>query len=625
MKKITSPYAFFILFFLVTAALFSQTGWVQQNSAITGNVTYIQAVDVNNALIGNPGYKTTNGGTTWFAASSNIFLEIQMINALTGYAVNNYLYKTTNGGLNWEIIQLGAPLYSQISFINENTGIVGGLHEYDYLDAYKTTNGGANWSMLPVANYSWPDYITEFTELKMLSASVMYVGFYVFQQLIPPLWTINYFKKSTNGGNWFSTMMWDSNFVFYETEFPAANIGFVVSAGGGSYRVIKSVNDNWGATVCLTTPYLISGIEFPSVNTGYAVGAGGMIHKTTNGGTNWYTLNTGTTRRFIDVEFINELTGWVVGDSGLILKTTTGGEVPVVHSISGIIRYQDNNDPVTSGYVKALRYDSVSHNIITVDSVQIQSNGAYTLPNCPPVWLDIMAYENDEDALSFVPTYHVSTINWQNSERVKPDSNLTNINIAVKRIVNPGDSMHVSGYVYTNNAVDYSALKDAIIYSRASGVFKSHSISLLNGYYCVDSLPSGVYELIVDRMGYVQESFVVMLTNSSLNNINFYLDDILVGINYPGIEIPSEFVLYQNYPNPFNPVTSIEFSIPEDSYSKLSIYDVLGREINVLVDQQLKRGVYRASWNAANHPSGVYFYKLETGDFEHSKKMMLVK
>ncbi|MEO8514913.1 MAG: T9SS type A sorting domain-containing protein [Ignavibacteria bacterium] len=97
--------------------------------------------------------------------------------------------------------------------------------------------------------------------------------------------------------------------------------------------------------------------------------------------------------------------------------------------------------------------------------------------------------------------------------------------------------------------------------------------------------------------------------------------------------IPKEFSLLQNYPNPFNPSTKIKFMIPPSSSVAqtfvrpigLSVYDILGREVTTLVNQKLAPGTYEIEWNASNFPSGIYFYKLTTGDFSESKKMMLVK
>lgn len=90
-------------------------------------------------------------------------------------------------------------------------------------------------------------------------------------------------------------------------------------------------------------------------------------------------------------------------------------------------------------------------------------------------------------------------------------------------------------------------------------------------------------------------------------------------------EVPKEFALYNNFPNPFNPVTSIKFDIPEQVNAKISIYDVLGKEVEVLLNGRLEPGVHQLTFDASNYPSGIYFYRLETGKFNLTKKMMLVK
>ncbi|RPI13888.1 MAG: T9SS C-terminal target domain-containing protein [Ignavibacteriae bacterium] len=90
-------------------------------------------------------------------------------------------------------------------------------------------------------------------------------------------------------------------------------------------------------------------------------------------------------------------------------------------------------------------------------------------------------------------------------------------------------------------------------------------------------------------------------------------------------EIPQVYSLEQNYPNPFNPVTIINYQLPMSSEVKLIIYDVTGREVALLVNQKQNAGEYEIEWNAADYPSGVYFYKLEAGDFSQTKKMVLMK
>ena len=98
-----------------------------------------------------------------------------------------------------------------------------------------------------------------------------------------------------------------------------------------------------------------------------------------------------------------------------------------------------------------------------------------------------------------------------------------------------------------------------------------------------------------------------------------------IGITAEGTYIPLRFNLYQSYPNPFNPVANIKFDIPKAGNVKLIIYDLLGREVQTLVNEQLKAGTYRADWNASGFASGVYFYKLVTDGYANTKKMILVK
>ena len=102
-----------------------------------------------------------------------------------------------------------------------------------------------------------------------------------------------------------------------------------------------------------------------------------------------------------------------------------------------------------------------------------------------------------------------------------------------------------------------------------------------------------------------------------------------IGIKPVSTEVPDNFFLSQNYPNPFNPETHIKFDISPSKgasgIAKLIIYDVLGREVAVLVNEQLSPGTYEAGWDASNYPSGVYFYKLTTDEYAETRKMVLIK
>lgn len=119
-------------------------------------------------------------------------------------------------------------------------------------------------------------------------------------------------------------------------------------------------------------------------------------------------------------------------------------------------------------------------------------------------------------------------------------------------------------------------------------------------------------------------------TYFAMSDSIFYVSDaqVTVGINSISSEIPREFSLSQNYPNPFNPSTKINFEIPDkglQSLIQIKVFDILGSEMETLVNEKLKAGTYQVNFDGSKYSSGVYFYKLIAGDVSETKKMVLVK
>ena len=90
-------------------------------------------------------------------------------------------------------------------------------------------------------------------------------------------------------------------------------------------------------------------------------------------------------------------------------------------------------------------------------------------------------------------------------------------------------------------------------------------------------------------------------------------------------EIPSKFDLLQNYPNPFNPSTTIKYTIPIRCHVEIQLFDILGREMKTLVNDLKEPGMYEILFNANNLSSGVYFYRIQAGDYTTTKKFILIK
>ncbi|MCB9247637.1 MAG: T9SS type A sorting domain-containing protein [Ignavibacteriales bacterium] len=112
------------------------------------------------------------------------------------------------------------------------------------------------------------------------------------------------------------------------------------------------------------------------------------------------------------------------------------------------------------------------------------------------------------------------------------------------------------------------------------------------------------------------------------SNSNVYWTDstkTIITENNNELNIPVVFTLYQNYPNPFNPTTAIKYSIPDNHIVKLCVYDILGREVKVLVNEYQHKGYYEIKFEASDLSSGIYFYRLSSGKYIETKKLVLLK
>lgn len=131
-----------------------------------------------------------------------------------------------------------------------------------------------------------------------------------------------------------------------------------------------------------------------------------------------------------------------------------------------------------------------------------------------------------------------------------------------------------------------------------------------------------VYAVDVDGDGDMD----VLSTSTFDDKIAWYENLLIVGIVNNDLPIvPDKLLLYNNYPNPYNPSTTIKYQIPEMSFIKLKVYDVLGNGIATLVNEEKPAGSYEVKFDATGLPSGIYLYSLRTGNNFSVKKMILLK
>jgi photosystem II stability/assembly factor-like uncharacterized protein len=621
------------------------------NSIYTGiprNLLCVKFADSNTGYVsGEAGllYKTTNTGGNWTQISSGYMRDlkaIRFLNINTGYAAGDsgFVFKTTNAGMNWFELSKNTNLTLNSLYFNDvNTGYAVGFDDF-YGTVLKTTNAGLNWSVTNTSPVLHSVFFTSYN-----------TGYAVGPQ--------HSIYKTINAGNSWSWIPINLSLQYNLNSicFTSTDVGYAVGYNG---EIIKTTNagSNW-TQINLGITNVLMDVHFVNENTGYITGNNGTLIKTTNAGNTWSELTSGTTSNLSSISFINEYTGYISGANGNLLKTTNSGVIwtnnnpgssnnlssvcndgsgnvyvagnfgnilklpSPLFTITGTIRYADNNQPVNSGKVKAVKFDAGTHQPMVIDSAQILPNGDYTLINIPQDSIDIMAFDDDEE-YDFVPTYYPSTISWQNAVTLYASSSLTGIDISVFRNSSSNDNKFVSGNVNSSFPTDITGLKWAVVYAKSGSIFKGYSVTSASGNFSVDKLSPGNYELIVDCLGYNGETKNIVVGNNGTSNVNFTLQGV-IGINPPETPIPFDFSLIQNYPNPFNPITVIKFFVPHNALVKLTVYDLQGKEIKTLTNERKNPGIYEVNWNASEYSSGIYFYELVSEGYRETKKMVLLK
>ncbi|HJY64225.1 MAG TPA: YCF48-related protein [Ignavibacteria bacterium] len=608
--------------FLSLSNLMSQTGWYPLQSG-TSNV--LHSVYFINSLTGflagnDVVLKSTNGGTSWQIISQNFGgTSVFFTDASTGLVCNGTLYRTTNGGTTWTNLNFSA--LNTVHFVNSQTGYAAGSNSQVLI----TANAGLNWfpQNIPLA-------YNIFNRVSFIDAQT---GFVVGGRMYFPYYGIIY-KTTNGGGNWRQIDPSAQDVEFTGVSFPNQNTGYIV----GRYQyassgVIYKTTDAGETWTQLGIYYKdLNDVCFPSINVGYAVGEDGTILKTVDGSSLWSAQQSNTMLDINSVYFLQDNLGFSAGNSGSAHKTMNGGVPGPPYAVSGKVLIQGMGN-ATSGIVKAVKYNRTTNSVVVIDSTNVDSDGNYNLVNIPKDTIYIFVFPNDEDNLlspNYIPAYYggvnTGTIHWLDAEKISVTGNLFNMNVQTFPIVSSGGSAVVSGGVYSAPPENGNGLKDAVVYAKIGNVFKGFGISRNAGVYDVNNIPQGTYTFICDRMGYYSRQRDTVVGLSNIINFNFYMTNTNpIGVTPIISEIPKQFNITQNYPNPFNPVTNINVSVPVKSSVLLVVFDMLGRQVETLINEELSPGNYKVNWDAANYSSGIYFYKLISNDFTDTKKMILIK
>jgi len=251
-----------------------------------------------------------------------------------------------------------------------------------------------------------------------------------------------------------------------------------------------------------------------------------------------------------------------------------------------------------------------------------------------PIFFNGTNYEmlyNGYDGLHFQAGYATSTdgINWNKSDdpillygqpgswdtpRVQPGSVVFNSNTAKYYLFYSGGAQYNwrIGYATSSTFSGPWTKATSILMDVTPGSWENNFVGFPS---VIEDSDSNLY-----KMWYSSQ------TSTGQYGIGYATAPVITSVEEERFdEIPTDFTLSQNYPNPFNPSTKIKYSVPQTSKVQIKVFDVLGNEIETLINEEKPVGTYQFTWYAENLPSGVYFYQLKAGEFVQTKKMLLLK
>ena len=608
--------------------------------------------------------KTTNGGNNWRYIPAPV-------DSVMGYHSNNLIYGIRNDevflsmdlGESWNssLIAYLDEFLSFIYFIDQNTGYCSGFRtNTNVCSIYKTTNSGLNWNSINTSlKYNIPNMYF-FDQQKGLALILSSRSLLI---------------KTSNG-----CLTWDTisaiPFIPQKLIFFDNNTGYIK----GPYSIVTTTDSglNWNTVNTTHNTFLKNlneGIGFDIEKTNF-------FYRTTNQGTTWYSITNGIYDNFTSVTFLNQLTGFISGKNK-IYKTTNRGinwtdYYLGLDSIAGPfvdeLTFIDNNTgyaAINPGKIAKTTNCGLNWNIYYIG--QNYSSPVISFPSADTGYL--VTYEG-----FFYKTIN-GGVNWIYMERLlhgafqdlKFVNNITGFASAsgsyggigkILKTTNRGNSwtvtqldsimvvqelfctednyIYAAGYKYSSKGVIYRSTDYGLSWSYnifPSSIFSIHFPTTGIGYAA--SSNNSIYKT-TNRGDNWYRTYCINASNSE----SLYFTDsitgygagfngqiiktttgggVLISVEPQSYIVPHTFTLFQNYPNPFNPSTKIKFDIPKAMNASLKIYDILGREVSVIVNDFLIPGTYSFDFDGSNFSSGVYFYVLTGEGFVESRRMVLIK
>ena len=395
----------------------------------------------------------------------------------------------------------------------------------------------------------------------------------------------------------------DTDNDIYSIHFFDANTGIMGTASslwnlsvfrGG--EIVRTTNggENW-TKVLTDSNFRFKNFYFTDENTGYAVGGSyavlGFLYKTIDKGLSWTDVSPGYLfAHFYSMIFFGSNTGYIGAFDGVV-KTVNGG-------INWEYVLRDNTVIEILSW-KKIFFTDVNTGYYLADSAKVYKtvNGGvnWTLKH-----------------LSVFRTMRDIKFTNQNTGFITGDNGL------LFRTTDAGDNWNQINTGITNNLYSVTFPDLVTGYIASQGFVLKSTNSGENWFQVLDNAADTLFAIsfLNPNHGF---------TAGKQGRVYVTATGGVLGIPQITGEVPDKFFLHQNYPNPFNPSTNIKFAVTSTGIVKLAVYDMLGRELEMLVSEQLSPATYEVKWDASKYSSGIYFYRITAGSFGDVKKMTLIK
>ena len=565
--------------------------------------------------------KTTDAGLTWTAISTGSSATLYNIFALDADNIyvsttSGNMRKTTNGGSNWTIHATGGSTLYDVFFKSVDTGFVCGSST----NIRKTVDGGANWTLTSTGLPS-----TTLYELTYASNTLYASG------------NSSWVFRSTNDGQTWDSLAFAGN-QYYTSTYYCLDRNASTMLTAGAFGLINSSTNagvNWVAHNYLGYASTLNDIWCSSMNGNViAVGSASPVQIlfSSNGGNTWsFTAseNLGTVTCY-GIDMVNNSTGYVSASTSWIFKTTDGGQswdTNKVYSTSTTLYCTDFID-VNTGWVSG----SSGRVLMTTDGSAtwtLQTTGTtsslykISMVNSTTGWI------SGSSGTCRKTTDGGTTWTAQTSNT---SSTLYEIQM---QNANSGYLCGSSGTLRktTNGGTDWDTVNTPFTQTQYGLYFINMNTGFVTGstgYTIRTSNGGSSWEILNTSGSSMNEVFVKGYDSAytvGSSGAIFKLYNALTGGVTWNNQVPMDYILHQNYPNPFNPSTTIKFGLPKTSRVTLKIFDITGREVDILFNNtELNAGTLSYVFDGSNFASGVYFYSLVIdGNLFSSKKMILVK